>query len=220
MQSEIFTYGALANYHPRGNSEYAKQSQEICGRVKAGDAKVIVSTFNCLSAQAAGFVKDFLDNETTLVPVPRSSPLSSAATLWPAKVIADLLIEQGYGKEVYPCLVRTQAIRKSSLYYDSESRPSVTEHHNSIGVSPDLRPAPVKITLVDDVITLGRTTSACAQLLKKAFPEAQIRILTIVRTQQKELDELHGPFTGKITCYASGKTWRDDGTPPTSNLLF
>lgn len=218
MPIEPLTYGALANYHPRGNSDFAKQSQEICGRIKAGDAKVIVSTFACLKTPG-NMLEDFLDSESTLVPVPRSAPLIGNA-LWPAKVIADLLIEQGYGKEVYPCLVRTTAITKSSLHYDSDSRPLVTEHYKSLGVSPDLRPAPTKITLIDDVMTMGRTTSACAQRLMEAFPEVQIKILTMVRTEQKDLTELYGPFTGKITTYNSGKTWRDDtgGTQP--QLLF
>lgn len=200
------TYGALVNYSPRGYSALAQQSQEICGRVKAGNARMIVNTFKSLDAN---FLKEFLSKETTLVPVPRSAPLIGDA-MWPGKLIADLLINYGYGKEVYPCLVRTKAIKKSSLSFDSGTRPLVTEHYESIGVSRDLRPDPIKITLVDDVITMGRTTYACAQRLKEEFTNAEIKVFTILRTQQKDIDKVFGLFTGTITGYPSGKTWKND----------
>lgn len=58
---------------------------------------------------------------------------------------------------------------------------------------------------------MGRTTFACAELMRQVCPDAEIRIFAMIRTQglQGEIEAIVDPATGIITGYASGKTHRD-----------
>lgn len=69
---------------------------------------------------------------------------------------------------------------------------------------------PDQITLVDDVLTMGRTTVACAELLQEQYPEASIRIFAMLRTLgfQDDIDTVFDPVVGTVTSYASGKSHR------------
>ncbi len=71
-------------------------------------------------------------------------------------------------------------------------------------------PAP-QITLVDDVLTLGRTGIASALVLKEAYPDADIRLFTLLRTRSIKGDIRHliYPVTGKVSgTRKSGKATR------------
>lgn len=70
---------------------------------------------------------------------------------------------------------------------------------------------PSTITLVDDVLTMGRTTYACAQRVHEAFPEAEIRLFALIRTLGlvDDIATIVDPTIGKITGYSSGRTFRD-----------
>ncbi|QFS85192.1 hypothetical protein [Roseivivax sp. THAF197b] len=70
---------------------------------------------------------------------------------------------------------------------------------------------PDKITIVDDVLTMGRTSFTCAELLRAVCPDAEIRIFAMIRTQglQDDIDQIVDPATGVIVGYPSGKTHRD-----------
>ena len=54
--------------------------------------------------------------------------------------------------------------------------------NNSLEVDPALMPYD-QITLVDDVLTMGRSAFACALKLHEAYPSAEIRTFAVVRTQ-------------------------------------
>lgn len=143
----------------------------------------------------------------TLVPVPRSAPLPDGA-LWPAKVICDVLLEHGFGHDIQTLLRRTKAVQKSSTS-PADGRPLVPIHIDSIEAERPLFP-PQKITIVDDVITKGVTSFACAEIIKSICPSAKIRIFAMIRTQGllENIEMITDPSTGIITGYPSGKTHR------------
>lgn len=207
MPSE-FPYATFANYSPRGMSHVSQRSRRICGKIKAGSISQIEKALPHLEKPESKVLTPFLNPHVTLVPVPRSAPLTDGA-LWPSKVIAEVLAEHGYGGEVASLIERTAAVRKSSSSPASE-RPLVPEHMDSMRVNADLI-HPDQITLVDDVLTMGRTTFACACLLHNAMPDTEIRIFSMIRTQGMvaDVESVLDPSTGTITGYPSGKTYRD-----------
>lgn len=129
--------------------------------------------------------------------------------LWPSKLIADVLQENGLGSSVWPCIERIQPLRRSSKSAP-EHRPNVQEHYETLQVTSDLL-HPLEITLVDDVLTKGTTTYACFLRLKERFPDSIIRVFAMFRTLGLvgEIDVVVEPTVGKITHFASGKVYRD-----------
>lgn len=203
-----YEYGTFANYSPRGTSELSRRSRGTCGAIKAGRIDIIDSAIPHLKSDKAAVLRPFLGPDVTLVPVPRSSPLPDGA-LWPAKVICDVLYGHGLGAEVQPYLERVKAIPRSSNS-PAAQRPLVSDHIGSIQAQKPLF-MPSRITLVDDVLTMGRTTYACAELMRQVCPDAEIRIFAMIRTQglQEEIEAIVDPANGIITGFASGKTHRD-----------
>lgn len=202
-----YKYGTFANYSPRGISDLSKRSRGTCGSIKAGRVDIIASAVPHLKDPKADILLPFLGSDVTLVPAPRSAPLPDGA-LWPAKVICDVLHEHGFGKHVQTYLKRMKAVPRSSNSPAAE-RPLVSVHMESIEAE---RPffVPDKITIVDDVLTMGRTSFACAELLRDVCPDAEIRIFAMIRTQglQEDIERIVDPATGIIIGYPSGKTHR------------
>ncbi len=207
VPSEI-EYGTFANYSPRGTSALSVKSRGICGRIKAGKTSQIERAIPRLADPESEVLKPFLNPDVTLVPAPRSAPLADGA-LWPARVISDILAASGYGDEVMPLLERISAVKKSSTSPANE-RPLIPEHIESMRVNADLI-QPRRITIVDDVLTMGRTMFACAELLLQAFPHAEVRAFAIIRTQGfvDNIDRIFDPSVGTITGYPSGKSHRE-----------
>ena len=189
-------------------SELSKRSRGTCGAIKAGRLNIIESAIPHLRDPKSAILRPFLAPAVTLVPVPRSAPLPEGA-LWPGRVICDVLHDHGFGADVRPLLTRMTAIARSS-HSPAAERPLVHDHKASIAVDRTMF-APDAITLVDDVLTQGRTTFACAELLREAYPNTAIRIFALIRTQgiQGEIEAIVDPATGTITGYPSGKTYRD-----------
>lgn len=174
-------YATLADYSPRGTSDSSKKSRNIMGSIKAAHSSALDSLVTeLLNPDAREFFGDFLGPDITLVPTPRSS-LLKPGHLWPSLMIAQKLQENGLGKEVFPCLSRIAAVPKSSFQRPGQ-RPSVQTHYDSLAAEPQ-QPMPAKITIIDDVLSVGRTVYAGALRLEEVFPNAQIKVFAVLRTR-------------------------------------
>lgn len=189
-------YASLVNYSPTGSSKRAVESRRVRGNVKSARHDWILQ----LIRHCREGIKPLLDAETTLVPIPRSSPMQRE-TPWPARTIADILVAEGLAANVAMVLERHTTIRKSSTCKSADERPFVPEHIASLRAHEDmLQPPHAKITLVDDVVTLGRTGIACALVLKQVCPKADIQLFSILRTKslKDDIERLVDPSTGVI----------------------
>ena len=143
-----------------------------------------------------GEFTDFFGRETTLVPIPGSAPLV-AGGLWVPMIIAQRLRKDGLAREVAPIVVRTRAVAKSA-FVPPESRPDVKTHRDSFRAEI-VKPSPTKIVLLDDVITQGCTMLAAAQLVARAYPDAQVRGFAVFRTMSGiEINQTRDPCEGAV----------------------
>ena len=81
---------------------------------------------------------------------------------------------------------RIEPTRKAAFCPPLE-RPTVKEHFDTLSCQGQIPIGITQITIVDDILTQGHTTMACYQHLKLAFPDADIKIFTFVRTNSREL---------------------------------
>ena len=139
---------------------------------------------------------EFLGPDATLVPVPRSAPLSKPSALWPARVISNGLVSRGLGAAVLPCLSRVEPVRKSSTA-EQGTRPDADAHLRTIALSPEILTTK-RITLIDDVVTIGRTMIAAASHVRAAYPNADVRAFGLIHTSglNTEIDRIDAPYVG------------------------
>jgi len=139
-----------------------------------------------------------------LVPVPGSAPVQRPD--WVGARVAWCLREMGLAAEVWPLLRRREAVKKSA-FATAGGRPSVLEHYASftVGRAPSSGVSvsaanPLRLTLVDDVITRGRTLLAAASRLREAFPSADICAFALLRTLNRDemLHQVLDPCEGEI----------------------
>ena len=175
-----FKYLTFLRYSPRGESENAQHSRVVMGKYKNADEEHITSLAKRIKEEGKSV---FFDN-AILVPVPRSAP-QMAGAVYPTKTIVEIFVKNDIGKGASVLLERFKAIAKSSSQYTAATRNKVPDHLNSIKVTPTLIDTPT-IILVDDVLTLGRTSMACALLLKEAYPDKEIKIFCSFRTRSFE----------------------------------
>ena len=192
------SFASFLTYSPRGTSEISRKSRTVCYGIKADRADVMSEAVARLEKEyeAAG-LGEFLGPEVVLVPTPRSAPLVEGA-LWPAERICERLLAEGLGSSVERVLLRTKAVPKSS-FSQPGARPSVERHLETLVAEPLLLGAE-RITVVDDVVTKGRTLYVVVCLVKEAFPDAEVRAFALVRTMGRvpEIDEIVSPCVGTI----------------------
>ena len=176
----LFKYFTFLIYSPRGMSDNAARSRRLLGACKNGNPEFT----RILADQIIAKQEFTFFHNSILVPIPRSAPTIEGA-VFPTKVIADTLLKKGLGIGVSTCLRRVIAIPKSSGQYSANTRNSVQTHLSSLSVKPEII-TESDLVLIDDVLTLGRTSLASAIKLHEAFPEKNIRIFCPFRTRSFE----------------------------------
>lgn len=200
-------------YSPGGCGPVCEQGRSLCAHLKAAD-RIWLSRLAArvwLEKVAHGRFAAVLDERVVLVPVPGSAPLQAAE--WVGHRLAWCLKELGLAAEVWPVLRRRHAVRKSAFAAAGE-RPSVLEHYASFEVggtfrnrvpgaqylSGDSGGCGLRLILVDDVITRGRTLLAAAWRVQEAFPAANIRAFALLRTLGRDevLRQVLDPCEGEV----------------------
>lgn len=186
----------------------------LCARLKSADRDWLpkFAAQVWLEAVANGRFTQAFGDGVVLVPAPGSAAAQRAC--WVGGLLAWCLREVGLAAEVWPILRRRYAVRKSAFATAGE-RPSVLEHYASFaveGASLDrMRMAPcsavgelagkgLRLTLVDDVITRGRTLLAAGAQLHEAFPAARIQAFALLRTLERgeALCQILDPCDGEV----------------------
>lgn len=212
MDFRTLPFAACFAYLPAGRGELCEQGRRLCAGLKAADRHrlpwIIARVW--LATVSHGCFGTTLGGRIVLVPTPGSAP--SGRSCWVAARVAWCLQELGLAAEVWPVLRRCHAVRKSACAPAAE-RPSVLEHYASFRVRDGAGagvgrgggvcgPAgqPLRLTLVDDVITRGRTLLAAAGRLREAFPSAEIRAFAVLRTlgRDEPLSRLLDPCEGEV----------------------
>ncbi|SFT37212.1 hypothetical protein SAMN05421857_0479 [Chryseobacterium formosense] len=180
-----FEYLTFLAYSPRGKSEIEISSRTVAGSCKNGD--VSFSTRLSQRIREANLSEYF--SNSALVPVPRSTPLVEGA-VFPARIICETFVSNGLGESVANCLQRKYAIPKSSGQFHADTRNTVQQHQESLEVTPILITEPT-IIVIDDILTLGRTSMASALELQKVYPDKEIKIFCAFRTRSwKDLETI------------------------------
>lgn len=156
----------------------------------------------------SGRFEDWFGPGVTLVPVPRSSPLVTGG-LWPSDRICTHLVRHQLTRDSLPLLARTKPVMKAA-YASPGSRPSVSDHRNSIRIDLDLGVGE-HILVVDDIVTRGDTLFACVMMLQGAYPDVEVRGFVLVRTMGliPEIEDIIDPVAGTITETPDGRVERD-----------
>jgi hypothetical protein len=175
-------YAALLTYAPKGTSDASKKAKDAAYAIKQNRNGVVRMAVERLAETLRNsyVMRAFFGNDVTLVPMPRSSLLVAGA-LWPADVICQEMVRQGLAAGVEHALRRTTAVPKSAFATKGQ-RPDLDKHLATMAATPWLASGK-HITVVDDVVTKGRTLFAGCVLVQEVQPGATVRAFGLVRTQ-------------------------------------
>jgi predicted amidophosphoribosyltransferase len=203
-------FGSLLAYSPRGESDVSRRSRTVCYQMKNDLGGAIARLVRRLKNEfPKASLDELLGPDVTLVPAPRSTPLIDGA-LWPARRIAEALVAHGLGVEVLAVVRRATPVPKSSHATPGE-RVSLAQHVESLSLEP-LLANPVRITIIDDVVTKGRMLLATATVLRQAFPSTELRAFALIRTMglQPDVEKILAPCIGAIVRSPWGDAVRSD----------
>lgn len=196
MPFEFLTFLA---YSPRGKSEIEIASRTVAGSCKNGDVSFSMRLSQRIKEAD---LSEYFAN-SALVPVPRSTPLVDGA-VFPSQIICETLVRNGLGESVAICVDRAYAIPKSSGQFHADTRNTIQTHQDSLIIQPKLITEPT-IIVVDDILTLGRTSMATALELQKVYPDKEIKIFCAVRTRSwKNLENIIDISKGHMSLAANG----------------
>lgn len=192
-------FAACYVYSPVGASDAAARSRLLRSLLKARSASWIASCARRVQreARSGGPLAGFFDPADVLVPVPGSAPSSANDSV--AALLAAQLVRFGLGSRVWCALERIAAVPKSACAPHG-NRPSVTGHFESLAVATSECPTFPRLTLVDDVVTKGRTLLAAAMRLHAAHPLVTVRGFALLRTMglRSDIERLLDPCIGVI----------------------
>lgn len=191
--------------------DYSIKSRRLVSALKGGKTQVISQIPPFINSKLpSNVIEEFLSKERVLVPVPRSTPIKTDA-LFPSLEICKVFHQSGWGHSINQLVKRNTTIRTSHLQTGADNRPSVEEHVNTLIVE-SIIPETGKITLIDDVITLGRTGMACYNKLKDVFPNLDIKFVSVLKTRNITPQTFYSSTKGSIEYYSSGKTFATETT--------
>lgn len=208
--------GSLLLYPTRARTEADRRAQRhILYGIKQAQAGVIEQDVARLCALSPGLaLSQLLHDAGILVPVPRSSR-RRLDQLWVPELIAQAMHELGIGDGVDVLLERAHAVRRSSGVTSSGDRPTVREHMDSFEITKPLL-GPKKVTLVDDVVTIGRTLTASALRLQEAYPGVTVQAFALARsvrwTSLERSKDIVWPLVD-VYRYTPESEWIDHGPP-------
>ncbi len=199
LLSEV-RFAAFLTYSPqRATGEVADRARSVMYALKAARSDFLQKAVVALRTYPqAAELREFFTPIATLVPVPRSAPFKDESTLWPARVLCDYLVAEGFGESRLACLRRSAAVPKSSFSAKGQ-RPNAMTHYHSLEVGRGLQ-TPSRIIVVDDVVTRGCTLLAAVSRIQEAFPHAQVEAFALLRTlgYVDTLEKIVDPCVGTI----------------------
>ena len=193
---------SIAVYSTRGRSTAAERGRHLCWALKRGRPAVnkFIARLLWDEVMSDGSpLQNYIPDDTTLVPVPSSSPPYPGG-LWVARDISAAIASRLFGTDTSKVLLtRSTAVEKSHLQRSGKRNDHKT-HLRSIDIVADQLAPPRSIILVDDVITKGNTLYACATILANSFPRTDIRALAIFRTRGyvSDIDRWFEPWLGEV----------------------
>lgn len=202
---------SLFPYSKKGEENAVTTAKKIVVNTKACRVDFINKYFNeKISEKDKIELSEFISKDATLIPIPKSAPLLENA-LWPSLSISELLINNGFGKNVMPLIKRIQRVQKAAFQDSSDDRPTVAKHYESFTIEND----PIfsneikEIILIDDVVTQGRTAYACYLRIRELFPDIPVKLFALIRSDSFEkITDWNLPLYTEIVYYTqSGKTF-------------
>ena len=209
----VLNFASCYLYAPGGACLVSERSRLLCSLLKAGDARLLVAYARRLRRYLSGRppLAEFLDPRDVLVPVPGSEAvkLGSAPV---ANLLAEAFVREGLARARWDCLRRVRAVRRSTTAAPGE-RPTAQQHYDTLFVEftePPRLDECARLTLVDDVVTRGRTLLAAATRLHEAYPRRSIQAFALVRTLGfvPRIERLFDPCIGEI-CWRRGDARRN-----------
>lgn len=190
-------FAYLFQYYPHGSDAISETGKRLCYGLKGWKTPAVRSFLDHIELNAPEFLGAYLAEDCLLIPAPRSS-MYDPKNLWPANELCLKLQEINNFPGVRNILVREKSIPKSS-FQEPQDRPTLRTHYNTISAKTEILPEGIQnLIIVDDVITRGNTSAACAMRLRESYPDHKIMVLAAVSTQRNPIQRIYNPTEGVL----------------------